>query len=126
MLLDIVRKIIFVNAIRVANKNATFFSSQREEKKAKAEKEKAKRKDDFARGRMLGVSLKKALGISAPAYCMSWHVLSLQVCGREVFEFNPDMVDDVDSDDEGVVDSYQREAPEEEEEVSYYWFSWLL
>lgn len=33
-----------------------FFSFQREEKKAKAEKEKAKRKDDFARGRMLGVS----------------------------------------------------------------------
>ncbi|CAH1788486.1 unnamed protein product [Owenia fusiformis] len=64
---------------------------KRKEKIAKAEKEKNKKKKDFAQGKMFGIS------------------------GRQMFEFNPDMIADED-DEDGEVMTYTREESDDEGE----------
>uniref|UniRef100_U5EWW1 Zinc finger CCCH domain-containing protein 15 n=1 Tax=Corethrella appendiculata TaxID=1370023 RepID=U5EWW1_9DIPT len=66
-----------------------------QEKKDKELKEEEKKRNDFKSGKQIGLS------------------------GREMFSFNPDLVDDGLDDDEAAFDSYKRDDADEEDDVQY-------
>lgn len=73
---------------------------QRKERAEKAKAEAKKRKQDFTAGRMLGVS-RQIKFIPLHGLHAQLPIFAPQISGREMFEFNPDLVSKDDDDEEG-------------------------
>lgn len=80
-----------------------------------------KKKADFKAGKSLTVSWLHGCSVcvcvlSGLWKCLFNHILCLQVSGREVFEFRPELVDDDDAEADDT--QYENNKEEEEEEVN--------